>query len=222
MGCLCQDWFVRSELIFSFIPKFYWKGNRRKLGGRNEVWWKQIHLFNVRCVENRWRVTLANTSPQTPPHFTSVQKDISHRTAGSGPLLSLQATTWVGTSSGEQTPGWFSGNFTVSVPGRGTWRGLEKPAKFHILIAQFQIFFLLSYTCVSVLSCVQLCDVKDYSPPVSSVHGIFQARILEWVAISFSKGSSWPRVRPTSPACIGRVILYHCVTWEALIIDRGK
>ena len=33
----------------------------------------------------------------------------------------------------------------------------------------------------------------DYSLPVSSVHGISQARILEWVAISFSRGSSWPR-----------------------------
>ena len=37
------------------------------------------------------------------------------------------------------------------------------------------------------------CDPMDCSPPGSSVHGIFQARILEWVAISFSRGSSWPR-----------------------------
>ena len=38
-----------------------------------------------------------------------------------------------------------------------------------------------------------LCDPMEYSPPGSSVHGILQARILEWVAISFSKGSSQPR-----------------------------
>ena len=38
-----------------------------------------------------------------------------------------------------------------------------------------------------------LSDPMDYSLPGSSIHGIFQARILEWVAISFSKGSSWPR-----------------------------
>ena len=42
--------------------------------------------------------------------------------------------------------------------------------------------------------CVQLhltlCDSMDYSPPGSSVHGILQARILEWVAISSSRGSS--------------------------------
>ena len=39
-------------------------------------------------------------------------------------------------------------------------------------------------------SCLTLCDPMDYSPPGSSVHGIFQERILEWVAISFSKRSS--------------------------------
>ena len=38
--------------------------------------------------------------------------------------------------------------------------------------------------------CPTLCDLMDYSPPASSVHGILQARILEWVAISFSRGSS--------------------------------
>ena len=43
------------------------------------------------------------------------------------------------------------------------------------------------------LSCVQLCDPTDCSPSGSSVHGILQARILEWVAISFSRGSSRPR-----------------------------
>ena len=41
--------------------------------------------------------------------------------------------------------------------------------------------------------CPTLCDPTDCSPPGSSVHGILQARILEWVAISFSRGSSWPR-----------------------------
>ena len=41
-------------------------------------------------------------------------------------------------------------------------------------------------------SCLTLCDPVDYSPPGSSVHGILQASILEWVAISFSRGSSPP------------------------------
>ena len=42
-------------------------------------------------------------------------------------------------------------------------------------------------------SCPTLCDPMDCSPPGSFVHGILQARILEWVAISFSRGSSQPR-----------------------------
>ena len=46
-----------------------------------------------------------------------------------------------------------------------------------------------------------LCDPKDCSLPGSSVHEIFQARILEWLAISFSRGSSWPRDQ-TQVSCI--------------------
>ena len=42
-------------------------------------------------------------------------------------------------------------------------------------------------------SCLTLRDPMDHSPPGSSVHGIFQARILEWVAIPFSRGSSLSR-----------------------------
>ena len=50
-------------------------------------------------------------------------------------------------------------------------------------------------------SCPTLCDPMDCSLPGSSVHGIFQTRVLEWVAISFSKGSSLPR-DPTQVSCI--------------------
>ena len=49
--------------------------------------------------------------------------------------------------------------------------------------------------------------------PDSSVHGISQARILEWVAIFFSRGSSQPRDR-TRVCCTGRRILYYCAIWE--------
>ena len=59
---------------------------------------------------------------------------------------------------------------------------------------------------------------KDCSLQVSSVHGMFQARILEWVAISYSKGSSqckeWTCISCVS--CVGKQILHHCATWEAL------
>ena len=52
------------------------------------------------------------------------------------------------------------------------------------------------------LKCFQLCNPIDYSPPGSSVHRILQARILEWVAISFSEGSSRPRDQ-TRISCVG-------------------
>ena len=66
-------------------------------------------------------------------------------------------------------------------------------------------------------SCLTLCNPMHCSPPGSSVHGILQARILEWVAMPSSRGSSWPRdqTQVSCTACIGRWILYHWDTWEA-------
>ena len=68
---------------------------------------------------------------------------------------------------------------------------------------------------VQSLSHVQLfSDPMDCSPPGSSVHGNFQARLLEWVATSFSRGSSQPRDW-THNSWMGRRILYCWATWEA-------
>ena len=56
----------------------------------------------------------------------------------------------------------------------------------------------------------------DYRAPSSSVHGISQARMLEWVAISYFRGSSQPRDR-THVSCVswsGRQVIYHCATCE--------
>ena len=61
-----------------------------------------------------------------------------------------------------------------------------------------------------------LCDPMDRKPQGSSVHGVIPERILEWVAISSSRGSSWPRDRTHSAcaSCVGRQTLYHWATWE--------
>ena len=70
-----------------------------------------------------------------------------------------------------------------------------------------------------LLQCyVTLCDPIDCSPPGSSVHGISQARILEWVSMPSSRGSSWPR-NPTCISCtaggfftaepLGKPLLYR-------------
>ena len=66
--------------------------------------------------------------------------------------------------------------------------------------------FLALFCCLLAKSCPALWDPMDCSSPGSSVHGIFQARILEWVAIAFSRGSSRPRDRLLVP-CVGRQIL---------------
>ena len=60
-------------------------------------------------------------------------------------------------------------------------------------------------------SCPTLCDRMDCNPPGSAVHGISQARTLEWVAISFSRGSSWPRdwTHISCVFCTGNHILYQ-------------
>ena len=54
-------------------------------------------------------------------------------------------------------------------------------------------------------SCPTLCNPMDRSPPGSSIHGIFQARILEWVAISFSGGSSQSRDQTHVSCTAGRL-----------------
>jgi len=59
----------------------------------------------------------------------------------------------------------------------------------------------------------------DGSPPGSSVYGIFQARLLEWIVISSSRGSCRPRGKTCISwvSCIDRQILYHCSSWEPLL-----
>ena len=76
-------------------------------------------------------------------------------------------------------------------------------------------FGLLMPTCGQ--SCLTLCDPMDCSSPGFSFHGIFQARIREWVDISSSRESSQPgeRTHVSCVSCIGRWIVYHCTTWEA-------
>ena len=76
--------------------------------------------------------------------------------------------------------------------------------------------FLCVCVCVGSVaqSCLTLYNPMDCSPPGSCVNGISQARLLGWVAVSFSRGSSQSRDQ-TWVSCIGRQILYHWATWEA-------
>ena len=76
---------------------------------------------------------------------------------------------------------------------------------FPFVMRTFTIYSLCACNChAQSLSCVQLfCDPMDCSLPGSSVYGIPQAKILEWVAISSSRGSSQPRDQ----------IHVSCITW---------
>ena len=89
------------------------------------------------------------------------------------------------------------------------------------------ISFFWTYEKVKMLvaqSCPTLCNPMDYSPPGSSVHGILQARILEWVAIPFSRGSSPPRDRTQClmfSTLAGRFFTTGA-TWEAPKVKRSQ
>ena len=70
------------------------------------------------------------------------------------------------------------------------------------------------YVCVAQM-CPTLCDPMDWSPPCSSVHGLLQGRIVEWIAMHFSRGSSQLRDW-TQVSCIAGRFFTVWATWEAL------
>ena len=102
--------------------------------------------------------------------------------------------------------------------------GMQYITKMFLIPWVVMIYFIWKTLCImcacSVTQlCLTLCNPMDYSPLGASVHGIFQARIREWVAISYSRGSSSPRNR-MHISCIssfGRRIFNHGTTWEALL-----
>ena len=82
------------------------------------------------------------------------------------------------------------------------------------LLGYFAYFYFKKYldfrVCMLVAqSCLTLCNPMNCSPPGSSVHGILQARILEWFAISFSRVSSWPRDWP----CVSCIVARCFTVW---------
>ena len=87
---------------------------------------------------------------------------------------------------------------------------------------QYQVRVLDVCCAKSLQSCPTLCDPTDGSPPVSSVHGVLQARTLGWVAMPSSRGSSRPRDRAciSCVSCTGR---RSCTSasWEALVRVRS-
>ena len=110
------------------------------------------------------------------------------------------------------------------------WAGITKPE----LLAQH-------VRTKSLQSCLTLCDSRDCSPPGSSVHGILQARILEWVAISFSnarllgrkvmtkldsiiksRGITSPTKVRLVKAMVFPVVMYVCESWTVKKAERRR
>ena len=83
----------------------------------------------------------------------------------------------------------------------------------------FILYFNVITLYVGAQSCLTPCDPMDCSLPGSSVRGIPQARTLEWVAISSSRGSSWPRDR-SCVSCIDRRFLYCSAAKPLLDLQR--
>ena len=96
------------------------------------------------------------------------------------------------------------------------WLTVHQTFYFFSWVLSYTTFLLRMFeTCAQCLqSCMTPWDPMDCSPPGSSVYGILQARILEWVAISDSREPSQPR-NQTRVSCVGRRSLYHCATWGA-------
>ena len=115
-----------------------------------------------------------------------------------GWMTSLTRWTWVG--DGQQ-----------SLACCSPWCCKESDTTRRLELNEIDIF---SYTCVhakSLQSCLIVYDAIHCSPLGPTVHGFLQARILEWVAMPSSRGSSWLRDQNciSYVSCIGRQVLYH-------------
>ena len=102
----------------------------------------------------------------------------------------------------------------VSKLQRGDAPGLGSLQHMHLSPIQGRSLSALAL-CVHAQPCPTL-QSHGLSPPGLSFHGVFQARILEWVAISYSRESSRFRDQTcvSCVSCIGRQILYRCAIWE--------
>ena len=86
---------------------------------------------------------------------------------------------------------------------------MHKDLKIQWEVMSILFVFVCTWACTLLLSHIQLfASLPDCSTPGCSVYGISQPRILEWVAISSSKGSTWPKYQ-ICISCIGRQVLNH-------------
>ena len=137
-------------------------------------------FFVVVCLVIKLCLILCNPMDCSPPGF-SVHEISQARFLESAAISFSRGSSW---PRDQTCVSWLAGRFfTTEPPG--------KPCYIHCVC----IYYVL-YICICVLShfsCVWLCDPMECSLPGFSVHGILQVRILKWVAIPSSMGSSWPK-----------------------------
>ena len=85
---------------------------------------------------------------------------------------------------------------SMGFSGQQYWSGVPLPSPTYCVAAA------AAAAAKSLQSCPTLCDPIDGSPPGFSVHGIFQARILEWGAIAFSAQTNWPVIKYNNVNCL--------------------
>ena len=127
----------------------------------------------------------------------------------------LFATLWARLLCPWDSPGKSTGGvYHFLFQGIQSWIDI-KFAEFQwnlIFYNEFYVKYALVLCCAkSLQSCPTPCDSMDSNPPGSSVHEIFQARILEGIAISSSRRSSWPKDQTciSYVSCIVNQVLYH-------------
>ena len=133
----------------------------------------------------------------------------------------LETTPSVGMVGGRYIPWTGEGVKHLWLPGSSPGQLADMPAQWLPPTAWHILYFteLISdseFTGIGLVAklCPTLVTPWDCNTPGSSVHGIIQARILEWVAIPFSRGSSWPRDR-THVSCITGQYFTEWTTREA-------
>ena len=119
-----------------------------------------------------------------------------------------QASRVLSQADGEEHAQFFQQQVGKHRGNADSWRGALQTQHLGIFSGDrlAHTFCLGVHACKVVSVVSTLCNTMDYSPPGSYVHGIFQARILEWVAISFSRDLPNPGMKPTYPALAGGLL----------------
>ena len=214
---LRQRWHLSSVLALlegSWSEEWWWNAREKSLEKhwprQGRVSWKRPQRI-LGCM---YIWTIPKATPRRAPGFCSIR--MTKLEPGESPQRS-------GSSTAQRSRVTFTGwkQLTQSHRARVSDAGWELRfpdswAPSHSLCQWTTVLPYLSLKVLAIQSCLTLCDPMDYSLPGSSVHGISQARILEWVGISLSRGSFRLRDR-TRVFCIAGRFFTIWAPREALI-----